>query len=57
MQVMVIVAMAIVMTVLLSQGSLDSAKLIAYITAFQKFITETIQSLSTVHPRYYSGGS
>ena len=51
MQVMVIVVMAIVMyIVLLSQGSLDSAKLIAYITA-ASLLPKPIRSLSTVHPQ------
>lgn len=51
MQVMVIVVMAIVMyIVLLSRGSLDSAQLIAYITA-AGLLPKPIRSLSGVHPQ------
>ena len=50
MQVMVIIVMAMVMyIVLLSRGSLDSAQLIAYITA-ASLLPKPIRSLSAVHP-------
>lgn len=51
MQVMVVIVLALIMyIVLLSKGSMDSAQLVAYVTAIG-LLPKPIRSLSAVHPK------